>query len=351
LRDDNIKKFGLKAVETLPEMFRDAGYQTGAVFANPWLSHVPGLRRGFDVWHHPPSEPEPKIHPRAKSINEGVLDFFNKCGTGPCFLFANYMDAHNPYIPPRRYASVYPAGETLLPATHQPRYDDDEQTLGYFAARYDEQILALDAKIGDLLNTLASRGILDDSWLIITADHGESFGEHGVTGHGTSLYNEQVRIPLIIRPPAGRELPEIQEPVSLVDITATLAGLISDNPLGIGRSLLDSEVIQRSAQMQFFGTWGPHQARQGGSEDKVRAVADGRSKLIDYVDHAEVFDLIVDAAEQNNLIHELSRGQQQAFLELMPDLPDVPLSSGTADWFQRLSEQQQDDLRSLGYFE
>lgn len=350
-REAEVKKFSLKAAETLPELLRDAGYRTGAIFANGWLYHDSGLRRGFDVWRQPPQGPEPKPHPTADSINAGIRIFFDGCIASPCFLFANYMDAHGPYIPPPPFAGIYPAGTTDHPASYYPNYTDDEQTLAYFAARYDEQIRALDARLGDLIEVLESRGILDNAWLIITSDHGESFGEHGVTLHGTSLYNEQVRIPLIIRPPPGVRLPEIHDAVSLVDITATLASLVSDRPLGGGQSLLDSTAPRQPAQMQSFGTWSTHQEMYGGTENEVRAIVDGKQKLIDFGSRAEIFDLTIDTAEQKDLIREVRRRDRRALLRLMPVQPDVPITPGKESALADLSEEQKEALRALGYLE
>ena len=92
--------------------------------------------------------------------------------------------------------------------------------------------------LADLLARLEATGFLGRAWVFITSDHGESFGEHGVVEHGTSLYSEQTQIPLVVLPPVGRTLATHAEAVGLLDVTATLAEIAGVAPLGVGRSLL-----------------------------------------------------------------------------------------------------------------
>ena len=103
--------------------------------------------------------------------------------------------------------------------------------------------------------------------------------------------------------------------------------------------------------MQFFGAWWTSIAIYGSSEEKVRAVADGRRKLIDFGSHAELFDLVFDMAEQKNLIRELLPVEQLALLRLMPELPDVPITSGKEGEVRDLSGKDTEALRALGYLE
>ncbi|MCC6552668.1 MAG: sulfatase [Polyangiaceae bacterium] len=100
----------------------------------------------------------------------------------------------------------------------------DPHEAGGDAARYDHYMQALDASFGALLDALAARGLLDRTVVVLTADHGEALGEHGHRGHATSLYDEQARIPLLVRVP-GSPGRDVAEPVALVDVTATLAVL------------------------------------------------------------------------------------------------------------------------------
>src|SRR5262249_19270471 len=108
------------------------------------------------------------------------------------------------------------------------------QDVSFVADAYDDCIADLDEQLGKLLDELGRRGILDRTWLIVTSDHGESFGEHaGVFCHGTSLYQTELHVPLLIVPPGGGVAKAVAETVSLRDLAATiadLAGLSAGSP-------------------------------------------------------------------------------------------------------------------------
>jgi arylsulfatase A-like enzyme len=94
---------------------------------------------------------------------------------------------------------------------------------------YDDCIADLDEQVGKLIDALGRRGILEHTWLIVVSDHGESFGEHPNTFcHGASLFDTEVRVPLLILPPSKMETPRglaIRDPVSLRDIAATIVDM------------------------------------------------------------------------------------------------------------------------------
>jgi arylsulfatase A-like enzyme len=105
---------------------------------------------------------------------------------------------------------------------------------------YDDCLAYLDQSLGDLLRELQRRGVLDHTWLIVTADHGEGMGEHQLFDHGESLYRQEIHVPLLIVPPAGRRAARVvRETVSLRDLPATILdviGLADGSPFP-GRSL------------------------------------------------------------------------------------------------------------------
>ncbi|WP_165066375.1 sulfatase [Paludisphaera rhizosphaerae] len=131
----------------------------------------------------------------------------------PFFMFLNYFDAHDPYIPPADASRKFSAG------TNAPR------------DAYDDCLAYLDGQIGRLLDDLDRRGLRDDTMIVVTADHGESFGEHGLAGHGISLYRAETHIPLIVVAP-GKTPREsaVDRPVSLRDVAPTILDLLGDGP-------------------------------------------------------------------------------------------------------------------------
>ena len=188
----------------------------------------------------------------------------------PFFLFLNLMDVHGPFVPsssatgkfwtgpsPTLKQAVPECGWVALrelghatPEKQPERLQELEQVSRRLVDLYDECLSGLDADLGRFLNGLQSAGMLENTWVVITGDHGEHFGEHNQFGHGSSLYNELTHVPLILIPPlgSGGSGPDhslalrgrrIDVPVSLRDLPATVAELIdpnTDHPFP-GRSL------------------------------------------------------------------------------------------------------------------
>ncbi|WP_165070154.1 sulfatase [Paludisphaera rhizosphaerae] len=259
---------------TLAERFRDAGAATGGFVANPFFcGRESGLGRGFQVYADYPLtfgevfrssalgwllarswfRLEATIQPggSAGAVRDVDLDFSRKSAATVAreylawldrcdrddprrsrFAFLNLFDAHDPYIPPSGFAPRFAVGsrpDTPKLLRDWQRVDKSKLTDNDVrAARdaYDDCLAALDAQLGDLIESLRARGSLDHTILIVTADHGEQFGERGEFGHGLGLYDEEVRVPLLIRAPglapAGLV---VNREVSLRDVAATTMGL------------------------------------------------------------------------------------------------------------------------------
>jgi arylsulfatase A-like enzyme len=279
---------------------------------------------------------------RAESVNAGVLAFLDACGDGPCFVFANYMEAHSPFLPAPPHAGLFNSGDV-----------SGRNILEDLSGRYDEEIHSLDARLGELMDEIEMRGILDNSWVVITSDHGESFGEHGVTFHGTSLYNEQVRIPLIIKPPAGERITVIRTPVSLVDITSTLANIAARDSLGVGVSLSGVRRNDRPpVQMQLFRTQ-PLAVDGGGGVSRypTRAVAQGAYKLIDKGNLQEMYNLTRDLKEQENLTGRAFLAKRRSLFASMSEMPIDSSEAPEQSEKENMSEDDRETLRALGYLE
>jgi arylsulfatase A-like enzyme len=186
------------------------------------------------------------------SINRDFLDWLSHRPqpARPFFAFLNYFDAHNPYLLPTgaRYRfgmkPLKPADFVFLGTywdlvdklTLRPVY----RTLGRDS--YDNCVAYLDERLGDLIDELQRRGVLDHTLLIVTSDHGEGMGEHGLYEHGESLYAPEIHVPLVIVLPAGmRETGVVREPVSLRDLPATILDLVglNDGSPFLGRSMVN----------------------------------------------------------------------------------------------------------------
>jgi arylsulfatase A-like enzyme len=180
----------------------------------------------------------------AAVINHQFLDWLSarRQPERPFFAFLNYFDAHYPYqvAPGRMHRFGAVATEDSQRDLLQNWWELDKSALSpeeveFAVNAYDECIADLDEQIGVLCDELERRGVLDRTWLLIGSDHGESFGEHaGVFCHGTSLYQTELHVPLLIVPPGGVASKQIvSEPVSLRDVAATIvdvAGMGDGSP-------------------------------------------------------------------------------------------------------------------------
>jgi arylsulfatase A-like enzyme len=159
----------------------------------------------------------------------------------PFFAFANYYDAHYPYELPNgsehRFGAM-PRSPRDVDLLRNWWFLDksrlSRQEIAFVRDAYDECVADLDEQLGRLLGELGRRGVLERTWLIITSDHGESFGEQpGFFGHGTSLYQPQLHVPLVIVPPSASPRPSrpvVPETVSLRDLPATIVDLLGLTP-------------------------------------------------------------------------------------------------------------------------
>lgn len=172
----------------------------------------------------------------AATVNREFLDWLSRRPepSRPFFAFLNYSDAHTPYELEagriHRFGISQPDERQRELITHWGELDRNRlvaRDVPLAVDAYDDCIADLDEQVGKLLDRLRRQGVLDRTWLIIVADHGESFGEHrGIFGHGTSLYQTELHVPLLIVPPGGVNGQVVRETVTLRDLAATIVDLL-----------------------------------------------------------------------------------------------------------------------------
>jgi arylsulfatase A-like enzyme len=263
----------------------------------------------------------------------------------PYFLFVNLMDAHGPYLPPPHVAGRFASGKTTLPKeaqaargwfavkarneaapAHRPACQRElDEITRRLSDLYDECLLGLDAAVGKFLDDLRRDGLLENTWVAITSDHGEHFGEHDLFGHGASLYNELTHVPLILIPPMNeepaRDIPprglRVTSPVSLRDLPFTLATLV--DPAGShpfpGQSLarfwteVDPSADPVLAQLEAQPLEG-HDV-QAELVTKMDALIHEERILIESNAHGQaLFDLRGDRAQHTNLVERPAESER-----------------------------------------
>jgi arylsulfatase A-like enzyme len=332
---------------TVAERLRERGYATAAIVSAFPLDPRFGLDRGFEHYDasftreeaslpDPRWEGEPLGQPydrRGDATTERALRWLkDRPVDRPFFLWTHYFDPHTPYAPPV-LQNRWPSGGDAGPAD-----------------RYDGEIHFADAQIGRLLAALEDEGIGSRTLVVVTADHGEGLGEHGCDEHGPNVYEEAVRIPLILRWPGrlapGRRLPG---PAGLADVAPTVLDLIGLTPLegAQGRSLVpaldgrapDGDEREVLLQAEYPGRPGLN----------VFGARLGRYK---YVESRE------GGAIARQELYDLERDPSE-LVDLSSQEPDqtVRLARVVARWrkrirapeSQRAGPESEEALRALGY--
>ncbi len=243
---------------TLAEVLASRGYRTGGFTANLLATSAgSGLGQGFEHYEDIPLQLAVLVRSTAIGfqlfnpfivwrlegqrvgrkpaalVRRAFLDWVGRGrGEPPFFAFLNFFDAHRPYDPAPgflgRFGPVTANSERLLGALNSEgnRLTRDSAWIAERGTRYAEAIASIDEEIRGMLAELESRGLLENTVLVVTADHGELVGEHGLFGHGHSLYLDEIRVPLLVVPPHG--LPQgrrVAQPVSLRHIARTITDL------------------------------------------------------------------------------------------------------------------------------
>jgi arylsulfatase A-like enzyme len=233
------------ALVTLPEMLQARGYSTGAVVANSLIySEGANFEQGFDFFaglHGEGDRPSKLVN--AAGVVDAALEFLDARRGLPTFLYIHTMDPHVPYAPPPPFDRKFEPHPTPGHPGVDPRQDYKE-TLDRerLIAQYDGDIAYGDQEFGRFVAALKSRGLFERALIVFTADHGEEFLDHGRWLHGLSLFDEVIRVPLIVKFPSQRAAgTRISEQVQHVDILPTVlhaANLpIPPSPIVTGRPL------------------------------------------------------------------------------------------------------------------
>jgi arylsulfatase A-like enzyme len=233
-------------VDTLAEMLQRGGYRTVGFANNANVSQAFNFQQGFDEYHYlapdfffGASEPAAQlalysglrlVRERFLARRVDVHNYYQPAevvtaevrrwldhrppGNEPLFLFVHYMDPHDPYFPHPFTGEGYARVANPNPP---PALADKLHRL------YEGEVAYLDEHLGVLFDDLRKRGLYDQTLVVLTADHGEEFHEHGGWWHGTTLYDEQIHVPLLVKPArAGAPARVMEELTTSLDITPTI---------------------------------------------------------------------------------------------------------------------------------
>ena len=352
-------------VLTLAEVLSDSGYATAGFIAGSFLSSTHGFAQGFDVYDDYTILERDRgelgghlTSPRSVGLVRRWLDQRDDSDRErPFFVFLHMWDVHYEYIPPPPYDTMfdpdYTGDVTGLRFMRDPRINRNmpQRDLDHLLALYDGEIRYTDDHLGNLFDLLAQRGILDETIVVVTADHGDEFFEHGGKGHAETLFDEVLLVPLIMRYPAGIPAGSVVDrQVRLLDVAPTILSLAGiARPEKFGHSgpavsaardltpMIRGEVADEPGLVAF-----------GHLRREQVSIRTETSKLIrdTRINRARRYDLANDPAEQSNL-HGNDDPQADA---LLGGLLDQWWSGEVGEpQSAEIDAKQIEVLRSLGY--
>ncbi|GAA0546161.1 sulfatase [Halorubrum ejinorense] len=260
------------ATDTVASTLSEAGYATAGFHSNPFVSRAYGFDQGFDTFDDDLHLGQHRLialaqravdklrnrhYARADEINERSLEWLDaQTVDEPFFLWNHYMDTHGPYEPPGEYATRYADRELSgreAQSLYQRAIDDPESITEsereLLIDLYDAEIRYNDEQIGAFLDALRERLLLEETIVIVSADHGDAFGEHGYYEHPRYLHDEITHVPLFVRLPDGTS-ETVETPASTLNIVATIEGIVGDE---LEFSLLDPPDEDRQVFSQARG--------------------------------------------------------------------------------------------------
>lgn len=345
---------------TLVEMLHDAGYRTGAWTANLLMPEDRGLAQGFDAYDlvtHPKWERGVPFQGEnsfalADELTSRALAWLEETsasdGDAPFFVYLHYMEPHTPFLcPPTTGEACRRAAAVLNRQLVKASWNFTDHQSGLIRQLYDADIKLMDENLGRLYRDLEERGLLGNTWLIVTADHGEMLGEHGLYVHGRALYQETVRIPLLVYAPS-RNGSVVSSPVSLIDIAPTILDLAGiDVPASFrGRSLRDALEGRSLPPRPIVAELLPARAKPTAMHRHLLSITRGDTKIVVGTDGKSVrFDLATDPGEAEPL--SVNPGELE---ELLSEAGiEFDCSKALSREAPEPTPETLEHLRSLGY--
>jgi len=352
------------SIPYLPEILAANGYHSSGVATWIYLSQIFGFERGFHIYKVLDDEAT-----RADTVVDAGLELIHRAKDQNQFLFLHVLDAHAPYLPTRDFMERFgPRPKDIsdlydrIMKTGKPASDEDT---GALIRLYDAEIAYTDRALGRLFRELKTLGLYEKSLIVLTADHGEAFFEHGHWQHTETLYEEIVRVPLIVKWPEPSPRTRVEDLVSLIDIFPTVlqaAGLspTTTSAVNLGRYVGEGKEPSASPMaVSEVGSWSPNGTSMKISfrTEELKYMATlvgppGEGVSLSQLRQEELYDLAKDPGERQNLLldspgdAEAFRRRMETFLEKAERVREERLGQTVV-----LDEAVKERLRSLGYVE
>jgi arylsulfatase A-like enzyme len=378
----------------LPEVLRRAGYETGAVSANMWISKRNGFANGFDRFVEVDTGRQSQIHAEGRRaslawdyegvrarVDDGATEvgrvlrgWMSERSEKPFFWFVNLIECHSPYLPPKPFNDLGPI-DRLRAAREARRYltmgaiwracaggfDVPDDALERMRRLYAGAVRALDEWLADVLEGLDASGLLDETLVIVTSDHGENFGENGLMGHAFSLDNRLLHLPFVAAGPGAFAPTEAHSLAEAPRLIADALG-VEDHPWieqpadGVAVAQFDPPTGPDDPRVeQALGEWGLGPEAAPRITTELTTATDGRYKLLMEGDRELVYDLASDPLELAPIDPQTLGAKAEAFRGAIrhsaaTKRADAPEPAGADQEISEEERQQLEDrMRLLGY--
>lgn len=355
------------SVTTLAEILGAAEIKSAAIVSN-WALRRPdkslgdvGIAQGFGHFDDRMGDTaglrEGHFERAADATTDAAIAWLeqNQKLPGRYFLWVHYQDPHGPYTPPERYRGIFESqgpggllprlGETQQGYGQIPHYQilDGERRPNFYRDRYDEEIRFFDHEVGRLLDWLAAHEVFAESLVVFTSDHGESLGEHNYWfTHEANLYDEEVRVPFVIRYPEQMPRPSAKSLVGHLDFLPSVLdafGLPQVPARGI--SLIANEIPGE----RIF----PHSLHKPDSPLRWFGVTDDRYRLVIPSSGPELYDIREDPGEQHNLASRENKRVKAMIERYREFMAAVPVLPALDEVELPLDDEARRALEALGY--
>lgn len=319
------KKLSLKRT-LISEVLKKYGITTAAFHSNPYLSAYFGWNRGWDVFY---DSMEAEVNNEVpfltgneinKKVGEWLSSYIKGGKYRSFFLWLHYMDVHEPYMPKKEYidlvdSSIHLSREEMFHLFKDillKRDLSDKGKVELLMKFYLARVREVDAHIKDFYNKLERLGLLENSIIILTSDHGDEFGEHGGLSHDGKMYRELINVPCLIYEHAREKLEISTALLSSVDIPPTIVRLFDFDPEGIfeGHSIFPLEDYPEKGC--FGEAIDKRSAHEKETDKPIYYYQRGDLKIIyrESIDSWELYDLEKDPKELDNIVDSSSQAEE-----------------------------------------
>jgi len=352
---------------TLAEALRERGYRTAGFMTNPMLAPTYGFDQGFETYQFF------EVQDLSNLVMDAAYHWLDALPAGqPFFAYVHFMDVHGPYDAPREDVDALRDSPSLGSPYHLTE-EEIEGISGYlkripwaqteearellnWRAQYAAGIRDFDRRFSSFIERLRASGRLDQTFLVLTSDHGEELFEHGGWDHGHSLFDHQLHVPLFIRRPHGEGARVVENVVSVIDIMPTLLSIAGiETPASLqGRDLsrlFSASLIEPPDDSEDNDDNGVSHGTATSDRPGLHSVRTRRHKLIFDLDSGEtwLFEIESDSEERENLADQRKEMVLRLREQLLTHVAEATAQGALEKRIAPVPGELVERLRGLGY--